>query len=76
MAVIPELQRKVQNLTTEVETLRRDAPSKPKLESQIDRPYEDLATAGQPSMTSPIPPGTPGRRAQGKYGSLIRSGRR
>ncbi|KAF7964792.1 hypothetical protein HWV62_2896, partial [Athelia sp. TMB] len=75
VAVIPELQRTVQNLTTEVETLRRDAPSKPKLESQIDRPFEDLARAGQPSVTSPISPGTPGRRTQGKYGSLVRSGR-
>lgn len=72
VAEIPELQRTVRNLATEVEELRHGWAEK------VQVP-EDPPKATQPSISipSPVPPsGTPSRMTPGKYGSLIRSGRR
>lgn len=77
VAEIPELQRTVRNLATEVEELQRGAASESTDNGWIAKVPEDLPQVTQPSIPSPAPPsGTPGRMTPGKYGSLIRSGRR
>lgn len=75
VAEIPELQRKVQSLTTEVETLRNSAASTSMLEGDRGKLGEDFTKKPQSQSIAPTAGvGTPGKSTPGKYGSLARSG--
>jgi len=69
---IPSLQLKVQNLTTEVEGLRRIQAAKTSaLELDIGKLKEDWTKKSQMQGSS-TGAGTPGKVTPGKYGSLAK----
>lgn len=74
VADFPKLQIKVLNLTTELETLRKDSAAKTsELKAEIGRLKEHGGERNQPFSSSSSGPGTPGKLTPGKYGSLQRS---
>ena len=73
VADFPKLQNKILNLTTELETLRKDSAAKTsELKAEMGRLKEHGGKKSQPFSSSSSGPGTPGELTHGKYGGLQR----